>query len=101
MARTLINHLTKMFIALGMYWESFEKPFLECSSEFYGTEGVKYMQQSDVPGYLKHVEVAYSLSLSLCVCVLLCMLKLYLTIHFCHNEVFQELCSSSVSLSPY
>nr|XP_011460204.1 PREDICTED: cullin-4 [Fragaria vesca subsp. vesca] len=55
-ARTLINHLTKMFIALGMYWESFEKPFLECSSEFYGTEGVKYMQQSDVPEYLKHVE---------------------------------------------
>ena len=73
MARTLINHLTKMFIALGMYWESFEKPFLECSSEFYGTEGVKYMQQSDVPEYLKHVEVhSVSLSLSLCVCVCVC-----------------------------
>jgi cullin-4 len=40
-----------------MYSDSFEKPFLECTSEFYATEGVKYMQQSDIPDYLKHVEV--------------------------------------------
>jgi len=46
-----------MFTALGMYAKSFEKPFLECTSEFYATEGVKYMQQSDIPDYLKHVEV--------------------------------------------
>ncbi|GAU44788.1 hypothetical protein TSUD_382860 [Trifolium subterraneum] len=45
-----------MFTALGIYAESFEKPFLECTSEFYAAEGVKYMQQSDVPDYLKHVE---------------------------------------------
>jgi len=37
--------------------ESFEKPFLEGTSEFYAAEGMKYMQQSDVPEYLKHVEV--------------------------------------------
>ncbi|KAJ9558307.1 hypothetical protein OSB04_012921 [Centaurea solstitialis] len=55
--RTLLNHLLKMFTALGIYSESFEKPFLECTSEFYAAEGVKYMQQSDVPDYLKHVEV--------------------------------------------
>ncbi|WJX96217.1 hypothetical protein P8452_77451 [Trifolium repens] len=55
--RTLLNHLLKMFTALGLYPESFEKPFLECTSEFYAAEGVKYMQQSDVPDYLKHVEV--------------------------------------------
>jgi hypothetical protein len=55
--RTLLSHLLKMFTALGMYSESFEKPFLECTSEFYATEGVKYMQQSDIPDYLKHVEV--------------------------------------------
>lgn len=55
--RTLVNHLLKMFTALGIYTESFEKPFLECTSEFYAAEGVKYMQQSDVPDYLKHVEV--------------------------------------------
>ncbi|GFP91134.1 cullin-4 [Phtheirospermum japonicum] len=40
----------------GIYPESFEKPFLECTSGFYAAEGVKYMQQSDVPDYLKHVE---------------------------------------------
>jgi hypothetical protein len=55
--RALLSHLLKMFTALGMYLESFEKPFLECTSEFYATEGVKYMQQSDISDYLKHVEV--------------------------------------------
>jgi hypothetical protein len=48
-----------MFTALGIYSESFEKPFLECTSEFYAAEGMKYMQQSDVPDYLKHVEVHF------------------------------------------
>ena len=57
MDRTLLNHLLKMFTALGIYAESFEKPFLECTSEFYAAEGMKFMQQSDVPDYLKHVEV--------------------------------------------
>ncbi|KAL3344979.1 hypothetical protein AABB24_024095 [Solanum stoloniferum] len=46
-----------MFTALGIYAESFEKLFVEHTSEFYAAEGVKYMQQSDVPDYLKHVEV--------------------------------------------
>ncbi|KAG5029330.1 hypothetical protein JHK87_012844 [Glycine soja] len=54
--RTLLNHLLKMFTALGIYAETFEKPFLECTSEFYAAEGMKYMQQSDAPDYLKHVE---------------------------------------------
>ncbi|KAK4271848.1 hypothetical protein QN277_020479 [Acacia crassicarpa] len=54
--RTLLKHLLKMFTALGTYAESFEKPFLEATSEFYAAEGVKYMQQSDVPDYLKHIE---------------------------------------------
>lgn len=57
MDRTLLNHLLKMFTALGIYSESFEKPFLEGTSEFYAAEGAKYMQQADVPDYLKHVEV--------------------------------------------
>ncbi|XP_078162441.1 cullin4 isoform X1 [Carex rostrata] len=55
--RTLLSHLLKMFTALGVYSESFEKTFLECTSEFYTTEGIKYMQQSDIPDYLKHVEM--------------------------------------------
>ncbi|KAJ6829718.1 cullin-4 [Iris pallida] len=54
--RTLLNHLLKMFTALGIYVQSFEKPFLECTSEFYASEGVNYMQRSDVSDYLKHVE---------------------------------------------
>ncbi|WVY98775.1 hypothetical protein V8G54_030926 [Vigna mungo] len=54
--KTLRNHLLKMFTALRIYPESFEKPFLECTSEFYAAEGVKYMHQSDAPDYLKHVE---------------------------------------------
>ncbi|KAL2524452.1 Cullin-4 [Abeliophyllum distichum] len=55
--RTLLNHLLKMFTALGIYPESFEKPFLESTSEFFAAEGVKYIQLSDVPDYLKHVEI--------------------------------------------
>ncbi|KQK12851.1 cullin-4 [Brachypodium distachyon] len=54
--KTLLSHLLKMFTDLGMYSETFEKPFLECTSQFYATEGVKYLQQSDIPDYLKHVE---------------------------------------------
>lgn len=57
MDRALLNHLLKMFTSLGIYAESFEKSFLECTSEFYAAEGMKCMQQSDVPDYLKHVEV--------------------------------------------
>jgi len=45
-----------MCTALGIHSKSFEKPFLECISEFDGTEGVKYIQQSDILDYLKHVE---------------------------------------------
>ncbi|KAF2316709.1 hypothetical protein GH714_042050 [Hevea brasiliensis] len=41
----------------GIYAESFERPFLDCTSEFYAAEGMKYMQHSDVPDYLKHVEI--------------------------------------------
>ncbi|CAL0324862.1 unnamed protein product [Lupinus luteus] len=49
-----------MFIALGFYSESFEKPFLESTSEFYAAESMKYMQQSDAPDYLKHVKMPKS-----------------------------------------
>ncbi|KAJ6936659.1 hypothetical protein NC652_011382 [Populus alba x Populus x berolinensis] len=54
--RKPLGHLLKMFTSLGIYAESFERPFLECTSEFYAAEGMTYMQQSDVPDYLKHVE---------------------------------------------
>ncbi|BBM97655.1 cullin 3 [Marchantia polymorpha subsp. ruderalis] len=54
--RTLVKHLLRMFSALGIYSESFERPFLECTADFYAAEGNRFMQQTDVPDYLKHVE---------------------------------------------
>lgn len=55
--RTLLKHLLRMFGALGIYAESFERQFLECTADFYAAEGTRFMQQTDVPDYLKHVEV--------------------------------------------
>eukprot|EP01018_Ginkgo_biloba_P027950 Gb_17700 [translate_table: standard] len=54
--RTLLNHLLMIFFTLCIYAENFEKPFLEGMTEFYASKGVRYMQQLDVPNYLKHVE---------------------------------------------
>lgn len=56
--RTLLKHLLRMFSALGIYSESFERQFLDCTAEFYAAEGTRFMQQTDVPDYLKHVEVS-------------------------------------------
>ena len=58
--RTLLKHLLRMFSALGIYSESFERQFLDCTAEFYAAEGTRFMQQTDVPDYLKHVEVSWS-----------------------------------------
>jgi hypothetical protein len=66
-----------MFTSLGIYAESFERPFLECTSEFYAAEGMKYMQQSDVPDYLKHVEVPFVFPL------ILSGIKVEYENHFC------------------
>ncbi|CAK9237113.1 unnamed protein product [Sphagnum troendelagicum] len=54
--RTLLKHLLRMFSALGIYSESFERQFLECTANFYAAEGTRFMQQTDAPDYLKHVE---------------------------------------------
>ncbi|KAJ7544778.1 hypothetical protein O6H91_09G092800 [Diphasiastrum complanatum] len=54
--RTLLKHLLRMFGALGIYSVAFEKQFLECTADFYAAEGTRFMQQTDVPDYLKHVE---------------------------------------------
>ncbi|KAM7505971.1 hypothetical protein LguiB_004875 [Lonicera macranthoides] len=45
--RTLLNHLLKMFTALAIYVESFEKPFLERTSEFYAAEGTRLHEEHD------------------------------------------------------
>ncbi|KAL3702128.1 hypothetical protein R1sor_020150 [Riccia sorocarpa] len=54
--RSVLKHLLRMFSALGIYSEIFERPFLECTADFYAAEGNRFMQQTDVPDYLKHVE---------------------------------------------
>jgi cullin-4 len=56
--RSLLKHLLRMFSALGIYSESFERQFLDCTADFYAAEGTRFMQQTDVPDYLKHVEVS-------------------------------------------
>ncbi|KAE8653887.1 Protein transport protein Sec61 subunit gamma-1 [Hibiscus syriacus] len=76
--RTLLNHLLKMFTILGIYSESFEKPFLECTSEFYAAERMKYMLQSDVPDYLKHVDVPLHISLSQLAVIVTLYFELYM-----------------------
>eukprot|EP00850_Spirogloea_muscicola_P010528 SM000062S19914 [mRNA] locus=s62:329855:335359:+ [translate_table: standard] len=55
--RALLKHLLRMFSALGTYVESFERAFLEGTADFYAAEGARYMQQTDTPDYLKHVEL--------------------------------------------
>jgi cullin-4 len=37
--RARLKRLLRMFASLGVYQESFEKPFLEASNEFYRAEG--------------------------------------------------------------
>ncbi|XP_024391521.1 cullin-4 [Physcomitrium patens] len=54
--RSLLKHLLRMFSALCIYSESFERRFLDCTADFYAAEGIRFMQQTDVPDYLKHVE---------------------------------------------
>ena len=54
--RTLLRNLLRMFTALGLYAESFEKQFLVETAEFYATESSRLLQEVDVPSYFKHVE---------------------------------------------
>ncbi|KAH7426369.1 hypothetical protein KP509_11G098900 [Ceratopteris richardii] len=64
--RTLLKHLLRMLSSLGVYVESFEKPFLDCTADFYAEEGSRFMQQVDVPDYLKHVEIRLHEELERC-----------------------------------
>lgn len=54
--RSLLKSLLRMFSALGLYGESFEKQFLAETSEFYASESSRLVQEVDVPTYFKHVE---------------------------------------------
>jgi cullin-4 len=54
--RSLIKSLLRMYGALGVYAEVFERPFLEATRTFYAREGEARMQEYDVAEYLRHVE---------------------------------------------
>eukprot|EP00270_Netrium_digitus_P009725 TRINITY_DN2975_c0_g1_i1.p1 TRINITY_DN2975_c0_g1~~TRINITY_DN2975_c0_g1_i1.p1 ORF type:complete len:809 (+),score=234.88 TRINITY_DN2975_c0_g1_i1:93-2429(+) len=54
--RGLLKHLLRMFSSLGIYIDSFERPFLQETSDFYASEGLRFLNITDIPDYLKHVE---------------------------------------------
>ncbi|GJQ15438.1 hypothetical protein GpartN1_g7229.t1 [Galdieria partita] len=56
----LVKDMVRMFTALEIYGESFEKAFLDASSEYYYSEGNVLLQQYDIYTYLKHVEIRLS-----------------------------------------
>lgn len=55
--KALVKHLVGMFTSLGTYAGSFEKLFLDKTTQYYSQEGQQYMQESDVAEYLLHCEV--------------------------------------------
>lgn len=54
--RSVLKSLLRMFTSLQMYSEIFEKPFLVETTEFYRSEGMRYLQQTDLPEYLQHCD---------------------------------------------
>lgn len=54
--RTQLKSLLRMFSALGIYAERFEKYFLEATQAFYARESARYLSDTEVAEYLKHVE---------------------------------------------
>eukprot|EP00026_Physarum_polycephalum_P002994 Phypoly_transcript_03003.p1 GENE.Phypoly_transcript_03003~~Phypoly_transcript_03003.p1 ORF type:complete len:794 (-),score=172.71 Phypoly_transcript_03003:221-2440(-) len=54
--RTQLKSLLRMFSALGIYVERFEKAFLDATQEFYAKESEHFLATSEVAEYLKHVE---------------------------------------------
>ena len=54
--RGLLKSLLRMYSAMEIYSDLFEVPFIERTTQFYASESQRYMEQSEVPGYLVHVE---------------------------------------------
>lgn len=53
--------------------QSYGKPLLECTAEFYAAEAIQVFEQSDLPQYLKHVDVITQISspcsFRICCCI--------------------------------
>lgn len=54
--RTLLKSLLRMLADLQMYEDAFETKFLKATEVLYHEEGNRYMQETDVPKYLAHVD---------------------------------------------
>jgi cullin-4 len=54
--RTLVSSLVRMYSALNLYTDHFEKHFLETTHAFYVAESENKMQDIDVAQYLAHIE---------------------------------------------
>lgn len=54
--RTLLNSLLRMYTALQIYTDHFERQFLDMTTEFYKNESFKLIHEFDIAEYLRHVE---------------------------------------------
>ncbi|XP_031573663.1 cullin-4A-like [Actinia tenebrosa] len=54
--RSLLKSLLRMLADIQMYGDSFESKFLKATDVLYAEEGNRYMQETDVPKYLAHVD---------------------------------------------
>ncbi|KAF5284860.1 hypothetical protein FQR65_LT13412 [Abscondita terminalis] len=54
--RTLLKSLLRMLTDLQIYQKAFEDKFLLATERLYASEGMRLMQEMEVPQYLAHVE---------------------------------------------
>eukprot|EP00947_MAST-08B_sp_MAST-8B-sp1_P004411 g4411.t1 len=54
--RSLLRTLVRMFLALDLYEDALQPPFLNASLRFYQDEGRRLMVEYDTPTYLTHVD---------------------------------------------
>lgn len=55
--RAPLSSLLRMLHNIGIYADTFQRPFLEMTTRYYQAEGDRLMLELDVPQYLKHCEV--------------------------------------------
>lgn len=55
--RAPLSSLLRMLHNIGIYTDTFQRPFLEMTTRYYQAEGDRLMQELGVPQYLKHCEV--------------------------------------------
>ncbi len=53
--RHVLKNLLRMLIALRVYRQSFEAPFMKATESFYETEAQRLINELNVPDYLAHV----------------------------------------------